>query len=365
MPDDTTSTGHHSHSSTDTARPAGSVEQAPTQLCSDIASTLAPLLDMLAKQRDEGMLNEAIERELLSVEQLYETLTMFGGRLEHKPQHLDLGRWLASQRFELTKRAKHALLTLHIEHGTPPLEVDVEGLSFALGELIENALTAGASQIELRCKSIDGHAGRHVCLTVRDDAGGIPARLAARCHLPATSGCGRAGHGLARVFGIARCHRGRLIVDGDAGEGSEISIMLPAYRRRRRPSAVADLPHGHERILVVDDEPLAREAVRRVLSSLGYDVEAASGGIEALAMHEELPHFDVLLCDVNMPDMRGFEVATKIEAATPKTKVIFMCGYPPETIEDAPEGARFLEKPFSHQELAMKLREILAAKGQS
>ena len=117
-------------------------------------------------------------------------------------------------------------------------------------------------------------------------------------------------------------------------------------------------------VLVVDDEPTARSATRRVLMSYGYDVLEAEDGKQALeVIATEPPVVGLAICDINMPGMGGLELARKLRTLKPDLPTLFMCGYPPETIKDIPAEAMVIEKPFTHEDLEQAVVQTLDAAG--
>jgi CheY-like chemotaxis protein len=120
---------------------------------------------------------------------------------------------------------------------------------------------------------------------------------------------------------------------------------------------------GSEKILLVEDEDAVRIVATRVLRTQGYTVVPAQNGEEALRlMGEHGGDFDLILTDVVMPDMGGLELVGQLQADWPELKLIYMSGYAEGDKLDArfqtPE-ASFLQKPFSADELVMKVREVL------
>jgi two-component system, cell cycle sensor histidine kinase and response regulator CckA len=117
-------------------------------------------------------------------------------------------------------------------------------------------------------------------------------------------------------------------------------------------------PDGSQTVLVVDDLPIVRGAVRAMLEAGGYGVLEAADGAEALRVAEQhAGRIDLLMSDVVMPGMRGPELAERLVARFPGLRVVLTSGY----AEDAAAltGATFLQKPFTAAELAQKLREAL------
>lgn len=120
---------------------------------------------------------------------------------------------------------------------------------------------------------------------------------------------------------------------------------------------------GHETILLVEDEPSVRSLVERTLSRAGYAVVTAPGPREALAAAAQMGDtIDLLITDVVMPDMRGPQLATQIRRGRPALRTLFMSGYSDDALAHGgvvDPGVVLLEKPFSPETLAQRVREIL------
>jgi two-component system cell cycle sensor histidine kinase/response regulator CckA len=115
---------------------------------------------------------------------------------------------------------------------------------------------------------------------------------------------------------------------------------------------------GGETILLVEDNRQVRELVAETLRADGYQVIAASGGPEALLASERHPGpIHIVLTDIAMPDMTGFSLAERLGRARPELSVLYMSGYAVSSGRRA--GGGFLQKPFTIEELAAKVREIL------
>jgi DNA-binding NtrC family response regulator len=124
----------------------------------------------------------------------------------------------------------------------------------------------------------------------------------------------------------------------------------------------SELPAGHgERILVVEDEDAAREALRDILESLGYEVVAAASGEEAGLLPAEEP-FDVLLTDLMLPGVGGAQLVVGLQDRWPALRVILMSGYTEDEVARRGIGegtVRFLQKPFDMNRLAREIRAAL------
>jgi CheY-like chemotaxis protein len=124
-------------------------------------------------------------------------------------------------------------------------------------------------------------------------------------------------------------------------------------------------PKGSETILVVDDEEGVRKLVSAILQSNGYGVIEANNGITALAAYEKNAHkIDMLLTDVVMPQMNGFQLGEELSQIKPQLKILYMSGYRDNPIGAPPGQAdrALLPKPFTPDVLLTKIREVLDAR---
>jgi PAS domain S-box-containing protein len=212
--------------------------------------------------------------------------------------------------------------------------------------------------------------GDYVKVTVRDDGAGMSAEVLAQIFEPffTTKPLGTGtGLGLATVHGAVKQNQGFLQVTSEVGRGTAFEIYLPRHVSRpesqRTQAPVLDAQRGGETILVVEDEPAILDITTRQLTSQGYTVLRASGPLEALRLaREHVGELDLLLSDVVMPEMNGRQLAQTLRALFPKVKLIFMSGYTADVIATRgvlDEGVNFIQKPFTRNELAAKVREAL------
>ena len=213
-------------------------------------------------------------------------------------------------------------------------------------------------------------AGRYVLLQISDTGVGMDAPVQAHVFEPffTTKPRGKGtGLGLATVYGIVRQSGGHITVESALGQGATFRIYLPRVEApldaARGPSPVGAPAAGNETILVAEDERLVRVLAQKVLERAGYRVVVAVGGADALALAERhAGPIHLLLTDVVMPEMNGRELARRLAALRPGLRVLYMSGYADEAVAQhgvLDPGTAFLQKPFTPEGLAKKVRGVL------
>jgi two-component system, cell cycle sensor histidine kinase and response regulator CckA len=213
----------------------------------------------------------------------------------------------------------------------------------------------------------DVPAGSYVLLTVADTGTGMDAETLARVFEPFFSTRSEGtGLGLSTAYGIVHQSGGQIFVDSAPGKGARFSIYLPVTReaapaRGGVTGFLADT--GSETILLVEDEEEVRRVLNQILVSKGYRVLQAASGEEALVISRlHRGAIDLLLTDVTMPQMKGPELAVRVLAERPQTRVLYMSGYNEDLLSDGgSEPPLCLNKPFSSQKLGQTVREVLDA----
>ncbi len=261
-----------------------------------------------------------------------------------------------------------------------PVYADEGQIGQVIGNLVINAHQAmpDGGRIRIRCEnaaSIDwnassGPADRFVRMSISDEGTGIPPENLERIFDPffTTKEKGR-GLGLATTYSIIKNHEGFIRVESPPGRGATFTIALPA-------SASAIAPHGIEeqrpvfgagKVLVMDDEELIRETARVILESIGYTVEDAGDGAEAIALYESAlksgAPFAAVIMDLTIPGgMGGKEAVRRLLEIDPHARVIVSSGYSNDPIMANYREYGFVavaSKPYNVGELSRKLAGVV------
>ena len=223
--------------------------------------------------------------------------------------------------------------------------------------------------------NLDLQPGPHVKLNVRDTGCGMSKDLVGRIFDPyfTTKKQGEGtGLGLSVVHGIVESHHGHITVYSEPGKGTEFHVYLPQVQGHDEGLGVEagrEIPQGSGTILVVDDEPIIGEMLRRMLSDLGYDVLVYSSSTEALEVFtQKRERIALVLTDMNMPAMNGAELTRRIKTLSPEMPVVLCTGFS-EIIDE--KKARwsgidgFIMKPATRRQLAQTIHDVLEKRGGS
>ena len=246
--------------------------------------------------------------------------------------------------------------------GVPPVAGDPAALRALLTNLVLNAVDAlphgGRITVETR---VDGAA---VVLAVGDTGVGMSDEVRRRAHEPffTTKGVKATGLGLSVAYGIARRHGGELTIASAEGGGTAVVVRLPPAAGIRAPASTpAPARRGPLRILLVDDEDEVRHALGEMLASEGHTVVMAGSGADALRRLEADDAIDVLLTDLVMPGMTGWELADAVKARHARLAVGVLTGWGdlPDTGAASRGAVDFvLAKPITLEILADALARI-------
>jgi two-component system cell cycle sensor histidine kinase/response regulator CckA len=212
-------------------------------------------------------------------------------------------------------------------------------------------------------------AGEWVCMSVSDTGTGIPPEIRPRIFEPffTTKPPGQGtGLGLAQVYGIVEQHEGHIRVDSQVGRGTTFAIYLPALGTYQAGELVQEeraLAEGcGETILLVEDNAIAREALREGLEQLNYHVFEAGNGRDALAIYRSVDDIDLVITDMIMPEMGGRELVQELRKLNPGVGVVVVTGYVlAEALQALKEDGplEIVRKPIDVNTLSEIIRQAL------
>jgi PAS domain S-box-containing protein len=212
--------------------------------------------------------------------------------------------------------------------------------------------------------------GRYVMLAVTDNGCGIDKETCEKIFEPffTTKEIGKGtGMGLATVYGIVKQNNGFVKVYSEPGKGTTLKIYLPRHEEEETKRDESHRQAGHlqgtETVLLVEDNEALLRMAKIMLEGLGYTVLAAGSTDEAVKLAEQYEReVHLLVTDVVMPEMSGLDLQKRLCTLRPDMKYLFMSGYTANVIAHRgilDEGVHFLQKPFSMNDLAAKVREAL------
>ncbi len=358
-------------------------------------------LDNIARQltagadhRDDARLRRAVDMAAHSAERaakLTARLLAFSRRQALDPKPLKADR-LVHDIGELLHRSigEHITLEVVASPGLWPALADPNELEQALLNLAVNARDAmpagGKLTIETQNVFLDEaylstvpepvSPGQYVMIAVSDTGHGMDADTLSRVFEPffTTKEAGKGtGLGLSQVYGFLRQSGGHVRVYSEVGQGTTVKLYLPRFHGEvaiptaAPQSADVSLLRGTECVLVVEDDDSVRAYSSGVLRELGYTVVEAADAASALAALEVHPRIDLLFTDVVLPGgVHGHKLAAEVRARRPGVRVLFTSGYTRNAIVHngrLDPGVQLITKPFSYDDIALRVRRLLDAPG--
>ena len=353
-------------------RLAGGVAHDFNNLLTAISGYSEFLLNGLEDERHRRHANE-IRKAAARAASLTGQLLAFSRRQVLQPRVLDLNAVVADMEMMLRRLIGEdvELVTL-LDPDVGRVQADPTQVEQVIVNLTVNARDAmpNGGSVTIETTSVATDEGDYVELRMTDTGVGMTELEQQQLFDPFfTTKEGGTGLGLATVHGIVEQSGGTIEVDSAPGMGSSFTIRLP---RADAPTHIPVLPPadptpqtGDETILLVEDEKVVRQLVAEILEATGYTVMQAGDGPSALELlRRHSGKLDLLVTDVVMPGMSGPEVAEAVTSMRPGTHVLFTSGYTDSAIGHhgvLEPGIAFLQKPFSADELARKVRSLLDA----
>jgi len=370
-------------------RLAGGVAHDFNNLLTAILGSSELLLGRLGPDHPERVEAEEIRKAAMWAADLTRQLLAFSRQQVLDPQLFDLSA-AVTKMDKMLRRLIRADITFrtHLASDLGPVRADPGQIGQVIMNLVVNACDAmpdgGTLTIETANVEVGaGHEqdqvpapGAYVVLTVSDTGLGMDATTRAHIFEPffTTKERGKGtGLGLSTVYGIVQQSEGYVSLESEPGRGTTFKVYLPRIDSRVEAAAagaVRAAPQGGaETILVVEDQEPVRRLTRKILETKGYAVLAAADGPEALRVaqhHAGAIH--VLVTDVVMPGMSGREVGRRLSAERPGMRVLYLSGHADDSIVRhgvLEPGLAFLQKPFTPDTLARRVRDLLDAPPES
>jgi PAS domain S-box-containing protein len=335
-------------------------------------STADPLLADIGEIKSAASRAGDLTRQLLA----------FSRQQVLKPRVVDVNAIVSDMERMLGRLiGEDVVLETRLADGLPRVKVDPGQLSQVVANLAVNARDAMPqggrlvieTSLELRRRETTGPLAQQVAIRVADTGAGMSEETLTHIFEPffTTKEAGKGtGLGLSTVYGIVQQSNGSIEVDSRPGQGTTFTILLPACHEEEEAEAGASAgPDGAmgEVLLLVEDEDAVRRLGKTALEMRGYRVLEARGGGEALLLCERhAGKIDLLVTDVVMPGMSGRELADRLAVVRPEIKSLFVSGYTDDALDRhrvASGELNFLQKPYTPDSLARKVREVLDATG--
>lgn len=347
-------------------------------------------LDMAKKyfQRDPDKASKAIDHAMEGARRAAELtarLLAFSRQQPLDPRSLDVNKLVGSMSEMLTRTlGGNVRMETVLAGGLWRMFADPPQLESAILNLCVNGRDAMPDGGKITLETMNAHLddayaathaevrpGQYVAIAVSDTGTGMAADVVSRAFDPffTTKKPGQGtGLGLSQVYGFAKQSGGHVKIYSEVGQGTTVKLYLPRYTGEDvtdpAPARGDRLLEGSasEVILVVEDEDRVRQMSVQLLRDLGYTVIHASDAKKALEILESQAPFDLLFTDVVMPDMNGKQLADRIKEHRPDMKVLYTTGYTRNAVIHngmLDRDVSFLPKPFTIQQLATKVRQVL------
>jgi PAS domain S-box-containing protein len=318
-----------------------------------------------------------IDNQVLAGRELTKKLLAFARGTKFEMQPLDLNDLVKVTADMFGRTRRDLVITQNLAPGLPPGAADLGQIQQVLLNLLINAWQAmprgGRINIqtgfvdlkEWRDPAWEVQPGPHLSLSVSDTGVGMDRETQAHLFEPFFTTKGAAegtGLGLASAYRIIKNHRGAIQVKSAPHQGTTFTILLPASQAPRRVQTQEDtrIIAGQGTILTVDDEPLLRQVAARLLKKLGYQVLEAPSGKRALEIFaQKQGEIDLVLLDLTMPGLSGFQTMERLRELNPGVRVLFCSGHGDLEGESLPHDHPFLPKPYSLEMLSQKVAAAL------
>jgi len=346
-------------------------------------------LNLLKKRIDRGEMADVAKLMDSALEgagraaRLTSRLLAFSRQQALMPEPIDPNRFVSGLADLLRRTLGEAIqIEIVLADGLWKTHTDPNQLENAILNLCINARDAmpegGKLTIETENAHLDEHyaaqhvdasAGSYVLIAVTDSGIGMPPDVVSRAFDPffTTKEVGKGtGLGLSQVFGFVKQSGGHIKIYSEVGHGTSVKLYLPRFDGTELAPEAAQISraagHPHETVLVVEDEEQVRTLTVSCLRELGYTVHHADSAATALKILDANPAIALLFTDIVMPEINGRKLADEAIRRWPDLKILFTTGYTRNAIVHngvLDPGVHLISKPFTLDQLASKVRDIL------
>src|SRR5213593_2691611 len=360
-------------------RLTGAIAQQFNELLTTILARTAALAPSLSSNRDLDALRDTAQRGA----ELAQRLLGFSRHRTLDLQPLILTEVVRDTLDSLRRQlAGNIEVQFEVDEDAGVIEGDPVAVKQVLLHLVTNARDAmpkgGTLHVEVRRARLGAadrplHAwvepGSYVSVALSDTGVGMDAQTLARVFEPFFTtkpvGVGT-GLGMSMAYGLVKQHRGYLHLYSEVGQGTTAKVYFPAVYHRAPPLEAVDdeiLPGGTETILLVEDDQTMRSVAQELLEKVGYRVLAAVDGAQGLTMYRaHRAELRLVLTDVIMPKLSGFQLYEAIRRDSPALKVLFTSGFPAPNYRKTvglDAAVAFVTKPWTASELLARVRQLL------
>lgn len=309
-------------------------------------------------------------------------LLSFSKQNSSEPDILNINTLLRDEQHMLEKTLTVRIkLVFDLEENLWPVWLDVSDMTDAILNMSINAMHAikdnGQLTISTHNETLNAQdaqllelkAGDYTSINITDTGGGMDLATKDKIFDPffSTKGTKGTGLGLSQVYGFVKNNGGSINVYSEIDMGTRFALYFPRYnassikRETEIAEASTDSLEGNQKILIVDDEPALISLSSEVLQQKGYQIFSAENGKEALKVLEQ-ESVDLLLSDVIMPEMTGYELASIVQSKYPNIKIQLASGFTDDRHVDETDlklQENILKKPYNSHELLQKIYDLL------
>ena len=313
---------------------------------------------------------------------LTSNLLAFSRKVPSSVEKTDINNMLNSMQHMLEKTLTHRIkLIFELKENIWPVLIDRTRMEDAVLNICINAMhampeggsivlnTSNVSLLDSDGCDVNVEPGDYVLLSIRDNGIGMTHDTQLKIFDPffTTKGAEGTGLGMSQVYGFVQQSDASIQVSSELGKGTKITLYIPRFLDQQNDKIdesklnLVKLPSGIETILVVDDEVALLDLNTEILSDHGYTVYRAESAKQAMDILAN-KHVDLLLSDVIMPDMNGYQLALEVEKLFPSIKIQMVSGYSDkfeENLTDSLLHQQRLQKPVSSEKLLQRVRLLL------